>query len=90
MPVLLLSLLSAPALMGLLLWMERVERSLPSDTLISDLLVLLDSAEPEEIELLVSQELARALAPSVRRRVRSRRVAERALLPGQPSGFQVV
>ena len=78
MSFLLLGLLLPLALLGLMLAMERVERPLRQETVVSDQLeTFLDTARPDEVETFVSQ----GYAPALERYWRRRRLAR--LLPGR-------
>ena len=64
-------------LLGLMLMMERVERSLQVDSVGEDLEDFLDTARPDEVETFVSE----GFAPALERYWRRRRLSR--LLPGR-------
>ena len=78
MSLLLVALLLPLGLLLLMLGMERVERSLRTDSVGEQLEQFLDTARPEEVETYVSQGYAAALERYWRRRRLTR------LLPGRP------
>lgn len=74
-----IGLLAPLALLGLLLWMQRVEHGLPDGSLGDQVLAFLDDARPDEVEELV----VNGLGPALDRYWRRRRIAR--LLPGLTS-----
>jgi hypothetical protein len=76
-PLLLGSLLLPPALLLLMLGMERVERPLTRASIAERLEQFLDTARPEEVEAFVSEGLAAPLDDYWKRRRLAR------LLPGR-------
>ena len=79
MPLLVPALLDPLVLLGLLMWMERVERGLPDGSLGDHVLAFLDDARPDEVEELV----VNGLGPALDRYWRRRRLAR--LVPGLTS-----
>ena len=77
-PLLLVALLAPFLLLGLLLCMERVERSLRVDSVSEQFQSFLDTARPDEVETYVSE----GFAPALERYWRRRRLS--GLLPGRP------
>lgn len=77
MSVLLLGLLLPFVLLGLMLFMERVEQPLRQDSVGEQLEAFLDTARPEEVETFVSE----GYAPALERYWKRRRLTR--LLPGR-------
>ena len=78
MSLLLVALVLPLGLLALMLGMERVERSLRTDSVGDQLEQFLDAARPEEVETFVSE----GYAPALERYWRRRRLTR--LLPGRP------
>lgn len=78
MSLLLVALLLPLGLLLLMLGMERVERSLRTESVGEQLEQFLDAARPEEVETFVSE----GYAPALERYWRRRRLTR--LLPGRP------
>lgn len=77
MSVLLLGLLLPFVLLGLMMFMERVEQPLRQASVSEQLVAFLDSARPEEVETFVSE----GYAPALERYWKRRRLSR--LLPGR-------